>query len=111
MALTDKWEESTVPVTDIANDVANAIEFRRARGQSVPNSRLLSEVIEESLNRFQRDHLVKTTARSRRRRAALVQVARTLADLRGALTITNDDIEQARVLTVHTHRMMEDVSD
>jgi magnesium chelatase family protein len=112
IVLTDEWDESDlVSVDDVAADVERAIEFRRLRGQSVPNSRLAPEVIEESLSDFDRDQTLKTAARSRRRRAALLRVARTLADLRSSKAVSSEDLEQARILTVQTHRMLEEWTD
>lgn len=111
VALTDEWGDPQASVEDIARDVANAIAFRRERGQTVPNSRLMPEVIEDSLTPFDRKHLLKVAARSRRRRAALLQVARTLADLRLSPQIETQDLERARQLSVQTHRILEDFVD
>ncbi len=98
-------------VDDVANDVACAIEFRRARGQQVPNARLVPEVIEDSLGDFERKYLLKTSARSRRRKSALLQVARTLADLRASPSIEIKDLERARELSVQTHLTLEQFTD
>ena len=112
LALTDDWEKSTfVPVTEITESVERAIEFRKSRGQIVPNSRLAPELLEESLSDFDRTHILKSAARSRRRKSALLQVARTLADLRLSKQINSEDLERARALTVETHRTLEDWTD
>lgn len=112
LALTDEWERSKfVPVTEITESVARAIEFRKARGQTVPNSRLAPEILEEGLSEFDRTHILKSAARSRRRKSALLRVARTLADLRLSNKINSEDLERARALTVETHRTLEDWTD
>jgi magnesium chelatase family protein len=112
IALTDTWMDDTqVSVDDVTTDVERAIDFRRARGQSVPNARLAPEVIEDTLGAFELEHIVKTTARSRRRRAALLRVARTLADLRLSNEISIADLERAREMTVQTHRLLEEWTD
>lgn len=112
VAMTDVWDRAVaVDVNEIGRDVAAAIAFRKARGQSVPNARLSAEVIEGSLEDFDRTHVLKSAARSRRRKAAVLRVARTLADLRLSTRISSDDLERARVLTVETHRTLENWTD
>jgi magnesium chelatase family protein len=111
VALSDDWDQEKVSVKDIARDVSDAIDFRRERGQTVPNSRLMPEVIEESLPAFERKHLLKTAARSRRRKSALLQVARTLADLRRSERVEARDLEGARELSVQTHQILEQYTD
>ncbi len=112
LALTDDWEKSTlVPVTEITQAVERAIAFRKKRGQLVPNSQLAPELLEESLSDFERTHILKSAARSRRRKSALLRVARTLADLRESTQMNLADLERARVLTVETHRTLEDWTD
>lgn len=112
IALTDTWTDSDlVSVDTVTCDVERAIAFRRARGQIVPNSRLAPEPIEETLGEFEIQHILKTAARSRRRRAALLRVARTLADLRESTMISIADLERAREMTVQTHRLLEEWTD
>jgi magnesium chelatase family protein len=111
VALTDAWDDEQIPVDTISADVERAIEFRRERGQSVPNSRLLPEIIEDSIPAFERKHLLKSVARSRRRKTALLQVARTCADLRRSEQIETQDLERARELSVHTHHLLEQFTD
>ena len=71
----------------------------------------MPEVIEDSLPAFERNHLLKTAARSRRRKAALLQVARTLADLRLSERVEACDLEGARELSVQTHQILEQFTD
>lgn len=112
IALTDTWdEEGSVPVGVVAEQVAVAAAMRASRGQSVPNARLMPEVIEDSLEPFARDVLLKRVVRSRRRRAAVLRVARTVADLRGSERVEPDDLETATRLCVDTHRLLEDWRD
>lgn len=109
IALTDEWNvDDSVPIEEIAQDIARAIAYRKARGQIVPNSMLTPEVIEDSLGDFEHTIIDRISARSRRRRAALLRVARTLADLRESAAISHEDLEQARILTVQTHRTLEE---
>ena len=112
VALTDEWEnEAPVSVEEIGFDIQRAIEFRRARGQTIPNGRLVPELIEESLSNFDRKHILISAARSRRRKAAMLRVARTLADLRQSEQIEMTDLERARALTIETHQILEDWVD
>jgi magnesium chelatase family protein len=108
IALTDGWgKEKEVEVSEVRARIQRASETRLARNQKVPNARLLSEVIEESLDPFLRNHVLAHAARSRRRKAALLRVARTAADLRGAEKIELDDFDVAQRLCVETHRLLE----
>ena len=108
IALTDEWaKEPSLSLSDVSHAVQIAIETRRARGQQVPNSRLMPEVIEDSLDDFLRAYLQNSGIRSRRRRAAVLKVARTAADLRGSQTLDRKDIDLAHKLCVDTHRLLE----
>ncbi|RYZ64210.1 MAG: ATP-binding protein, partial [Proteobacteria bacterium] len=108
IALTDIWEgETDVRIEVVAAQVELATATRLARGQAVPNARLMPEVIEDSLDSFSRNHLFKSGARSRRRKAALLRVARTAADLRGSQTIEIEDFNLSTKLCIDTHRLLE----
>ena len=109
-ATTEKWlEEPMVSVSSLTSRVQAAIEFRRTeRGQLEPNARADVDVFESSLSAFQAKHLLSSGLPSRRRREAVVRVARTLADLRGDHAIANEDLDVAIRLAVRTHRSLED---
>ena len=107
--LTDQWSESERVASDVIGQrVKAAVDFRQARGQSVPNARLMPEAIEAGLSSFQMKHLISGGARSRRRRDAVVRVARTLADLRQSEVISNEDLERSLKLSVRVHRKLEE---
>ncbi len=109
-ATTENWvKEKNVSVVGIESRVRDAIAFRReARGQTVPNARVEADLIESSLTKFQSKHLLESGMHSRRRREAVLRVARTLADLRLDSSIENQDIDAALRLSVRTHRSLED---
>lgn len=109
-ATTETWiSEKMVSVSEVFARAERAIAFRKtARGQEVPNSRLDSEEIASALNPFQLKHLLDGGMHSRRRREAVLRVARTLADLRESNEIANEDIDHAIRLSVRTHRSLED---
>lgn len=112
--LTDEWsaKEEAVSVDVIHRRVERAIEFRqRARAQWVPNAKLDSDSIEASLSDFQRAELLTPASRSRRRRASLLRVARTLADLEERERIENRDLDEAVHLSVRSHRLLEEWND
>lgn len=109
IALTDSWDkEKEIAVSEVEEKVNLAIATRAARGQRVPNARLLPDVIEETLEPFVRNHILRSAARSRRRKTAVLRVARTVADLRGSQSIGVEDLEKAGGLCVETHRLLEE---
>jgi magnesium chelatase family protein len=111
-SLTDEWSNlngghavtSTVATQVIADRVGEAIHFRREiRGQLEPNGKINDAVIEDQLSDFQATHLIPDGLRSARRKSAILQVARTLADLRLSEAICNLDLEEAVALCWRTH--------
>jgi magnesium chelatase family protein len=121
IALTDEWNDPNddsnvepskskpeITSEQIARDVAAAVAFRKARGQIIPNGRLMSESLIENLSRFQKKTLAEIAGRSRRRKNAVVRVARTLADLNLNKTISDRDLDQAIRLSWESHRLIEE---
>ena len=103
----------SVSVDEIQRRVQKAIGFRKyARSQELPNAWIDPDTIEASLGSFQQDqvlHGVHWT--SRRRLAATLRVARTLADLDQCEKIANSHLERALDLCVRNHRALEFSND
>ena len=90
----------------------SAIRFRKEdRKQLLPNGRVDALVLEQELSEFDRKHVLDYGSVSRRRRAALLRTARTLADLDGRLKMNRDDLEQATRLCLQSHRLIEEWRD
>ena len=108
----DKRRES-VACTDVAERVAAAIAFRQERrGQTVPNAYLESATLLAELTSFQSQHILGALeGKSRRRIDATVRVARTIADLRGAEKISNEDLEESMESCVRGFSMLEKYQD
>jgi len=131
-ALTDEWGESgsagdvgggngnsnssekdgDITCEVITERVRAAIDFRiRTRGQRVANARLDPDAIEGALSLFQRTELLGAAGGSRRRKAAVLRVARTIADLRGSQAIEHRDLERAVFHCLRAHRCLEQAMD
>lgn len=127
-ALTDEWGESggagdvgggnggekdgDITCEAITERVRAAIDFRvRTRAQRVANARLDPDVIEGALSLFQRTELLGAAGGSRRRKAAVLRVARTIADLRGSQAIEHRDLERAVFHCLRAHRCLEQAMD
>ena len=85
-------------LADIKKRVDETVNFRKKRGQILPNGKLelhgfkLSEFIQHNL-------LDQGSLSSRRRRNATVRVARTIADMERSLEITPKHIGDAKQFT------------
>ena len=98
--------------TEIQSRVAKAIEFRRDRGQTEPNGWTDTEDIIDRLTPYQRTQFLDDVPwASRRRRIAMLRVARTLADLDHSACIRDEDLVRALELCARTHRMLEESND
>lgn len=110
-AYSDEWSsnEERISSDEIARSVNRAIQFRiEQRGQTEPNSRLAPERIEATLSRFQRSELLSVLSHgSQRRRDAVLQIARTAADLRQSPQIEHIDLDQALALGHRGHLWLE----
>jgi magnesium chelatase family protein len=112
LALSDSWagsgteEIDAVCVSSVQEETQRAIEFRKSRGQTVPNARADASELGKTLTDFQRKNLRHTG--SRRRQNALLRVARTIADLRGEPLIEEVDLAEAGALTLNTHLQLEE---
>lgn len=113
LVFTDEWTKDSDVATseEIADRVDRAIRFRRARGQERPNARLPADEIEKSLTPVQREMLVGLSSLSRRRKAAVLRVARTLADLRLSAEIEREDLAQAFRYAIEPFQLLEEWSD
>jgi predicted ATPase with chaperone activity len=83
---------------EVLAQIERAVEARKRRGQSMPNSQAPVREVESRLSPAARlciDHLD-----SERRRQALLRVAQTVADLSGADLIKPEHISAARGFTV-----------
>lgn len=112
-ALTDEWQDSDeiVEIGAIEEKITQAIRLRKNRGQEESNARLADETLLESLNEFQRKEIISSLRLSRRRRAAILRVARTVADLDGSIEIRNEDLEKALEYCTEAHRLLEEWQD
>lgn len=110
LAYSDQWKESSgsVPADEIGERVAGAVRFRiNARKQAVSNAFAATEEIEASLSDFQRRNLIgELESGSIRRRQSVFRVARTIADLRGSLAISNVDLDRALELANQGHQWL-----
>jgi magnesium chelatase family protein len=97
VGLAHNWKgKRSVTIVDIQEAVLKAQEFARStRDQEVLNNDLNPERIRESLNDFQKQHLLSKSSGSLRRQISLLKVARTLADLEQSKTIENHHLDQA----------------
>lgn len=115
--LTDDWSTKDKPGTrvhrdQIRDEVNRAIFFRQTkRAQNEPNSRLTEAALEKWLGDFQMRFGLPEVLRSRRRRVAILRVARTLADLRESEKISNHDLDEAAALCVRTHSLLQSWRD
>lgn len=114
MSLTDEWSETaddSIPSGMIAARVQKAIAQRMQRGQNKPNAFACEDAIEATLTDWQRKTQIMGLRLSRRRKAALLRVARTIADLDGSEVIGNRHLERAVHHTQHAHRLLEEWQD
>ena len=97
LAFSNQWKgEFSVPIQTVADRVKVAFEFRKNRGQNIPNCRLSLSELESSLESFVKSVKTFSYLSSKRRRRAILRVARTLADLESRKTVTMQHIEKAK---------------
>jgi magnesium chelatase family protein len=110
LAITDTWQHKTkIPISDIFDQVSRAREFQLARGQLISNHKLAESEVLSQVDPFVAKNLLPDTGDSRRRKLALLRVARTCADLDGEQTIQAKHIEKSRQLTIANHMAIENV--
>ena len=102
LAFSTQWKkgELSVPLESIYKKVMRAYEFRQKRKQSKVNSCLSLQELESSLNPFLRKTQYISGVSSKRRKKAVLKVARTLADLSKEKEIKAQHIEQAKELSL-----------
>lgn len=100
LAFSNQWKGSlSFHIKEIAATVKKAFEFRKSREQSKPNSCLSLSELEFSLKGFLKDTKHFSYLSSKRRRRAVLRVARTLADMEASSDITIQHIEKAKELS------------
>jgi magnesium chelatase family protein len=112
LAYSDTWEKKgdAVSSCEILSSVQKASEFRlRTRGQTRPNAYLHPADIEATLSSFQISQCLQVLDMgSRRRRDAVLRVARTCADIALRETIDHEDLDKALSLSFRGHKLLED---
>ena len=103
LAFSNEWKKGplSVPLKEIYKRVIKAHDFRlNKRKQKEVNARLSLQELESSLSPFLKETQMSTGLSSKRRKKAVLKVARTLADLDGKMEITAPYIEQAKELSL-----------
>ncbi len=102
ICFTHKWtHKQDEEVAQVRERVRAAQCFaRESRGQLIVNSRLELEALEAMVPAFVLRNLLPEIPSSRRRRLALLRVARTIADLAGTPAIIADHIHMAAQWTI-----------
>ena len=103
LVFSNQWKKGKLSVSlkDIHKRVIKASRFRcDKRGQKEVNARLSLQELESSLSSFLRETQLSIGISSKRRKKAVLKVARTLADLSGEIEITAPYIEQAKELSL-----------
>lgn len=102
-----------ISVETIRERVDRAIHFRKCeRGITIPNGWIDPESIAETLTPFQRrEILADLPLASRRRRASVLRVARTLADLDESEKIRETHLARAIHVCVRNHHLLEISND
>ena len=103
LVFSSQWKKGklSVALKDIHKRVIKAFNFRcKKRKQKEVNARLSLQELESSLSSFLRETQLSTGVSSKRRKKAILKVARTLADLDEEMEITAQYIEQAKELSL-----------
>ena len=102
LSFSTQWRTGrmSVPLENIYKKVMKAYEFRRKRKQEKVNACLSLQELESSLNPFLRKTQYVSGVSSKRRKKAVLKVARTLADLNEEGEIKAQHIEQAKELSL-----------
>ncbi len=102
LAFSTQWKKGplSVHLEDIHKKVMKAHTFRKKRKQEKVNARLSIQELESSLSSFLRETQISSGVSSKRRKKAVLKVARTLADLNEDEEIKAQHIEQAKELSL-----------
>lgn len=102
LAFSTQWKKGplSVPLKDIYKKAMKARVFRQKRKQEKVNARLSMQELESSLSSFLKETQLSSGVSSKRRRKAVLKVARTLADLSEDEEIKAQHIEQAKELSL-----------
>ena len=102
LSFSTQWKTGklSVSIKDIYKKVMKAYQFRQERKQAVVNSRLSLQELEASLNSFLRKTQLSSVVSSKRRKKAVLKVARSLADLDEEEEIQIRHIERAKELSL-----------
>lgn len=104
VVFSNMWQgRKTVKLKDLLAPVSEAIEFRLARGQEVPNCDLLVNDLKKQLDTSAKAYFFDEDWVSVRRTQHLLRVARTIADLNKEARIHLEHLEVARGLTMQGH--------
>ena len=98
LAFSGDWRRqgpNSVPSCAILESVGRATGMRAARGQPQPNGRTDLGELAATLSCFEREQIVARPFGSARRSAAILRVARTLADLDGVTDVSSQNWSQA----------------
>ncbi len=101
LAFSTQWKKGALSVSlkDIYKRVIKASEFRQKRKQEKVNAQLTLQELESSLSTFLKETQLASSVSSKRRKKAVLKVARTLADLNEESEIKAEHIEQAKELS------------
>ena len=101
LAFSTQWKKGklSVALKEIYKRVVRADEFRQKRGQQEVNARLSLQELESSLDDFLKKTQLSSGVSSKRRKKAILKVARTLADLNQDERIAAQHLEQAKELS------------
>ncbi len=102
LAMSHQWKgDLIVPIKEIRERVAQAQDFaRKTRGQISPNADLDIKSLETFVDKFVIENLLPSFEGSQRRKKALFQVARSLADLKKQEKIPMETLNEAMDLCV-----------
>lgn len=102
MGLSHKWKEvDDVSVEQMGEVLQRVRHFQQQQGRANQRaSDWLLEDLERQMDHFTRENLMPTMGSSRRRRAALLKVARSIADLEMSKSIEGHHLEKAKDYTL-----------
>ena len=97
LSFSNEWKgPSSTALKTISEKVKKAVVFREKRKQTVPNSRLDLDFLENSLASFIKNNHLSFCVSSKRRSRAVLRTARTLADMEESQDIQAQHIDQAK---------------
>jgi len=102
-----KWGgEAKVSMEQIYDDIRKAQNFARIRGQGAVNAKLAQSQIEKEMDPMILTNFLPEFGSSRRRKASLLKVARSVADLDESLEIRPKHLEAAAEYTLYPFERM-----